>query len=427
MLADLDELVLRCRDERAKAYIGEAVACYRAGAYRAAIISTWIAVAFDIIDKIRELSFGGDKAAEELTERFDAITRDNDLTRALQFERDLLANARDKFELVSAQESSDLERLQQDRHRCAHPSRTAAMEVFTPSAELARAHIRSAVDHLLQHEPAQGKAAFEGILKTVESQYFPMKREQALAVLAKTPLRRARASLVRNLVIVLMKAFLKERKLDFDRWRRRREALMCIKSMYPDLWMQTIRQNLSPFVRTLDSVDELVNVIEMLDLDAAFGESLESDQIHRLSEFVRQLPTDDLLILSTTNILKGGPLQAAALHRVGTLRVDEFGDLSYFGLPLPIMNRIVNRFVNAESFDTANNWAKIITDSVGDFMTQHVQRILQGALENDQVRGSFGLPRVIEALQKASKIPAELEPLLGQVRALLAGPTPPNK
>ena len=89
-----DELILCCRDERAKAYIGEAVACYRAGAYRAAIISTWIAVAFDIVDKVRELSFAGDRAAEELTERFDAITRDNDLTRALQFERDLLANAR---------------------------------------------------------------------------------------------------------------------------------------------------------------------------------------------------------------------------------------------------------------------------------------------------------------------------------------------
>lgn len=164
MLADLDELVLRCRDERAKEYIGEAVACYRAGAYRA-IISTWIAVAFDIIDKIRELYFGGDKAAEELTERFDAITRDNDLTRALQFERDLLENARDKFELISSQEFSDLERLQQDRHRCAHPSRTASMEVFTPSPELARAHIRSAIDHLLQHEPAQGKAAFDRISK----------------------------------------------------------------------------------------------------------------------------------------------------------------------------------------------------------------------------------------------------------------------
>lgn len=417
MLADLDELVLRCRDERAKAYIGEAVACYRAGAYRAAIISTWIAVAFDIIDKIRELSFAGDKAAEELTERFDAITRDNDLTRALQFERDLLTNARDRFELISAQEFLDLERLQQDRHRCAHPSRTAAMEIFTPSAELARAHIRSAVDHLLQHEPAQGKAAFESILKTVESEYFPVKRKQALAVLTKTPLRRARASLVRNLVIVLMKSFLKDRKADPDRWRRRREALMCIKTMYPDLWAQTIRQNLSPFVRSLDSEDEFVSAIQLIDLDSVFTEALEEDQIHRLSLFVRRLPEEKVYLLASTEILTAGPLQAAAQHRAGILKVDEIDSFFLYELPQAVTNRIVTRFIKADSFETANGWAKHITENAGSFTHDHAQQILQGAQENDQVRGSFGLPRVLDALKKANKIPADLEPMLTQVRA----------
>ena len=56
MLADLDELVLRCRDDRAKAYMSEALAYYKAGANRAAIIATRIAVTFDIIDKRRELA-----------------------------------------------------------------------------------------------------------------------------------------------------------------------------------------------------------------------------------------------------------------------------------------------------------------------------------------------------------------------------------
>lgn len=55
MLQDLDELVLKCRDERARAYIREAVLCFKAGAYRSAIVATWIAVAFDVIDKIPEL------------------------------------------------------------------------------------------------------------------------------------------------------------------------------------------------------------------------------------------------------------------------------------------------------------------------------------------------------------------------------------
>jgi hypothetical protein len=58
-LSDLDELVLRCRDEKAKKYIKEAVSCYKVGAFRSSIVSAWVAVSFDIIDKLKELSLAG--------------------------------------------------------------------------------------------------------------------------------------------------------------------------------------------------------------------------------------------------------------------------------------------------------------------------------------------------------------------------------
>jgi hypothetical protein len=55
-LHDLDELVLNCWNEEAKSYIGEAVACYKVGAYRASISSTWMAIVFDYIAKLKILS-----------------------------------------------------------------------------------------------------------------------------------------------------------------------------------------------------------------------------------------------------------------------------------------------------------------------------------------------------------------------------------
>jgi hypothetical protein len=82
----------------------EALACYKAGANRAAIISTWIAVTFDIVDKLRELALAGDKAASDIIENFDEITAANDVPRAQRFERELLDVAKDKFELISPQE-----------------------------------------------------------------------------------------------------------------------------------------------------------------------------------------------------------------------------------------------------------------------------------------------------------------------------------
>jgi hypothetical protein len=55
-LGDLDELVLCCRTEEARSYISEAVACYKVGAFRSSIVAAWIAVVYDLLSKIRELS-----------------------------------------------------------------------------------------------------------------------------------------------------------------------------------------------------------------------------------------------------------------------------------------------------------------------------------------------------------------------------------
>mgnify|MGYP006074009337 CR=1 FL=1 len=65
LLSDLDELVLKCRDEKTKSYIKESILCYKSGAFRSAIVSTWIAVSFDIIDKLKDLTLTGDKEAEK--------------------------------------------------------------------------------------------------------------------------------------------------------------------------------------------------------------------------------------------------------------------------------------------------------------------------------------------------------------------------
>ncbi len=173
LLEDLDELTLRCRDEKAKKYIAEAVSSYRAGAFRSAIVATWIAVCFDVIEKLRELALAGDKQAEAQVKDIDLTRRTGDLARALKFERELLQISKDIFELISPLEAIDIERLQEDRNRCAHPSLSSDDLAYAPSAELARLHIHSAVTHLLQHPPVQGKYALDRLTSEIDSEYFP--------------------------------------------------------------------------------------------------------------------------------------------------------------------------------------------------------------------------------------------------------------
>jgi hypothetical protein len=269
VLHDLEELVLRCRNQGAKTYIGEAVGSYRAGSYRAAIVATWIAVAFDIIDKLRELSFSGDKAAERLVEEFEAIRKAHDLTRALAFERKLLDVARDKFELISPIEHQDLSRIQEDRHRCAHPSLISDSEIFSPSAELARLHIRSAVEILLMNEPAQGRAALDGLMKEISSPYFPDTEGDALKVLEKSPLKRARPSLARNFIVVIVKTMLAENEIK-QQWRFS-AALAACKALHTDVWRSTLGADLTRLFRQLVEPQQLLQGCKVLLPTRSYG------------------------------------------------------------------------------------------------------------------------------------------------------------
>jgi hypothetical protein len=80
-LGDLDDLVASCRTADARAYVSEAVACYRAGAYRSCIVAVWIATVYDLLDKLMDLALGGDAEAKRIT---DQLTRSTTRSRARQ-------------------------------------------------------------------------------------------------------------------------------------------------------------------------------------------------------------------------------------------------------------------------------------------------------------------------------------------------------
>ena len=72
-LYDLDEMVLRCGEGESRVNIQEAMDAYRSGAFRAAIISTWLAVYFDLASKIRSLALAGDSEADQWVQHFEKM------------------------------------------------------------------------------------------------------------------------------------------------------------------------------------------------------------------------------------------------------------------------------------------------------------------------------------------------------------------
>ena len=206
MILGFEEMVSRCVDDEAKVHIREAVRCYEAGAYRAAIVSAHVSVCFDLIAKLRSLASGGDQAAGGLVAKLDSLQKQQSVGNPsaikglLEMERHLLEEFRDNFDFFGSQEFEELSRLRADRNRCAHPTFSHNTLPYAPAAELARLHIRSALIYVLSQPPKQGKAALASLRAVIVSPYFPTIIEDAVERLRGSEIGTAREVLIRAFI-----------------------------------------------------------------------------------------------------------------------------------------------------------------------------------------------------------------------------------
>ncbi|MFF1779942.1 hypothetical protein [Streptomyces virginiae] len=173
-MLNLEERITRVWHQEVRPLVADAYRCHSTGTPRAAIVATWTAVCADIIHKLYQLAEDGDGKAAEVVKRIEAArsTADAEAVKTMQqVESSLLQNALD-LELIDFIEHRQLERLQQDRHLCAHPSLRPLGDVFAPSGEYARAHLVTALNALLVHPPTQGRKAFARYIAHVSDPSF---------------------------------------------------------------------------------------------------------------------------------------------------------------------------------------------------------------------------------------------------------------
>jgi hypothetical protein len=288
-ITDLDELALKVRDQISRSYILEAIDAYRGGAYRSSIISVWIAVNFDIISKIRELANRGDKMAQDFVNTLDKAIGKRDIKELQSIEENLLHKAEIDYEFVNNQEKCDLDQLKNDRNLCAHPAFVAEDKLFEPEPERVRMHIVHAVKYLLQHPPIQGKSAIERIVRDIKSIGFPDTLEEASIFLNSRYLDSSKKVLVKNIVILLLKAVLRGNLPDLPLSNYSRRIFLTLQSVsnrHPDIYEETIQSNLLKMIEALD--DEcLPNICRLIASDPRCWNWLDEAAKSQLKAYVK--------------------------------------------------------------------------------------------------------------------------------------------
>jgi hypothetical protein len=394
---DIEELVQRCRSSNARIYIKEAADCYRIGAYRACVITTWIALVYDFVDKLRELALTGDKAAGLRVAEFDKIQKDEDLEGALRFEREVLGIVKDQFELITAQEARDLQRLLQDRNRCGHPNLNRDTDIYSPPPELARLHLRTAIEHVLERPPVQGKVALAALWASVHSDYFPITVADAKTILTATPLGRAKKNLIREFVAGALTSLMREDLTEKKRLQRL-AACLAAEQLHPAEVRALLEDRFDGFVFASSDAD-LPRVIRLLARWPDYQSFIKDPCVTRLRTFVSNLPMAEITLLPLA-------LRLATVQECAAVRLQTCTESEYLGMvakldgppPKEFIDKCINFYVGAGNFNQANILAVALILPLVGYMTKAQAEATVACVKDSQVRGSNKFPSVISAI-----------------------------
>ncbi|MDW9500286.1 hypothetical protein CN198_18975 [Sinorhizobium meliloti] len=410
MMVGFEEMVLKCPEGDARTYVRDAIRCYESGAYRAAIVSAYVAVCFDLIEKLRILASAGDAAATVETEALSNLQtrheRDDQaaIGGLLVFERSLLELFRDKFDFFGIDEFEQLSRLRFDRNRCAHPSFTRANEPFQPTAELARLHIRNAIEYVVSQPPKQGKAALAGLQATVLAPYFPSKTPEIVARLKGSGLGNARPSLT--------KAFIDELAFGFATKGNPYYSKLAIPPVISAVIeidrvnaLQRAIQNTQKILANPDK-DAVRMGAALVVWISEVAEALDSASKATMSTWLAKNEEESLAGI-VRRALRISWLKDDAVKSIPRLTREQMGRISG-DLPTELLEHAATLFSTSPNWDTANSFAaKVAIPYAANFRASDIDMIFRNAREGKgDLRGSHGFTDFVEALYNVSPLGA---------------------
>lgn len=395
-LSNLDELVQKVRNTHSQNYLNEAIVTYRIGAYRASLITTWIAVCVDIIEKVRELSLSGDAVAVQIEQRLDAINP-NDPNAMLAFEKDILDLACDELQLITNIEKGHLEKLKNDRNVCAHPTFSQDGSQFSPHAELSLSYIVQAANYLLIHPPVKGRVVIDRIFDLINEQSFPEDEEKAYTLLSSdNNLGRVRESSVRNLTVILLKRIFKdESSIVRDLLNRMSAALSAIDRMHHDIYTNVIETKLEVMLSEATDV-QLKRVFPFLvaknDVWSKIG---EAERI-RIDGVLDTMDVEELIKYSLVGLAeKNTDITGKLADIVEALSPSDKSKLLSSSPTTVFKGQSIELFSGSLTFDSAEyRGNKIILPICGSFDAKDLNGVLTGSIENT---GSFGSNQILNA------------------------------
>jgi hypothetical protein len=398
-LSDIDTLALSVRDGESRRLIAEAIIAYRGGALRSALMSTWIAVAYDIVSKARELAGQGEAAPDAFVKEIDKAIDAKDKRKLQQIENELLTKANVDLQLLAPHEYAALARLQEDRHLCAHPAFIVEDALYQPSPELVRAHIVHALQNLLVHAPLQGKSAIARFDIDLMSASYPERGDDIGVFIRTKYLDRGKDALVINLLKAIVSApFGAERRKYISRTRALASTLREISKAKTAIYDALMPNYVAQKVEHLAD-DVILKICPFLENDPRIWDWIKSSDRLRISRLIETADVETLKANYAFDAFNITPLSETLLSRFHGFDTATKISIIAEHPRSEFVPSGIEIFAGAVSYRHAEQLGRsIVLPLATRFTPEEIKDVLNAANDNGQIREAAGMPAILAQL-----------------------------
>jgi hypothetical protein len=407
VLASFDEFVLRGVDKKSQYHIREAIRCYEAGAYRSSIVATYVALCFDLIEKLKILAQLGDAEAKIHVVNLENLQKNHlagdqgAIKGLLNFERSLPELFFTKFEFFGRIEYEEIQRLVSDRNKCAHPTFMHSEEPYQPSAEVARLHLRNVLVLVLTHEPRQGRAALTSICSLIQSEYFPKEVDDIRVRLQSSPLRNAREGLVRAFIDDVMFGVI-NKDSPYYLSTPAIKSLEVIADFHPNIAIPRMVNNANKLIQSHDKTSiQYGGIISLRSPNVA--NLLDESSKPTLRAFVSN-PSVTSKAVTLNRALKVDWMRQYAIEQIKQLTSADLSKV--IANPSPeIIDRAVELIISVRTYDQANKTVDDVIKIAALMNDSQLQKVLQAAKDGKaDLQGAYGFDKLLNALANHGSI-----------------------
>ena len=161
---------------KTREYFKESYSCYKQGNYRAATVTIWSVVIYDLIHKLDELNnVYQDKSAKDILDKISNHRKSSPYSS--KWESELVEEIQEKTALIDLVDLGNLKFLQLQRNLSAHPNINNDKHLNSPNKDTTRALIRMALEAVLTKPAFYTDKIIDNIFNDLTSNEFIYKKD----------------------------------------------------------------------------------------------------------------------------------------------------------------------------------------------------------------------------------------------------------